>query len=513
MVDHSTSGSLQRQSGQQHHHPSYQYRQHYHQDIHGPLSASIVEGGHRPFAGFHGGPLHRPLHPASSNSISSTLAVTPLSSTSTSNDPSRPNISVSDILERYHDASKEFLISVLNAKAKEDERKAEEERYKTERIILQTKQIELDLAVEKRCGSPPAARPYHASASASSGHYPSTTSYYGSNNNSLYGSVGNNRPHSTGNSVTKHSHQDHVTAHPAQEPLDHISQPTHQSAAQYSRHDLRAMQPSPQSRPPSLKINTSVQQYHSPSQHPSQPQSQLQSSSQRQPSSPRSTLPPIHTGNPSSKASSSGRHYGLPSINSSAQSSPVAIMDHQSHVLPPLTPKDEHESPTSTLSPTSHLKRKSVNHDAVMDAVRAKVFRNASGQNQQQQQKKVVAAESERENAIRRKTTYVEKATETQKASGNAEQRLDERFTEIKVEGPSHSTLPLVASSPNSPSFGNSLTLGTAASIATVLESYGSDSRSGSPPAPKLHHSVSKLQSLQLSQVATTTSDMTEGTE
>ncbi|KAG0328784.1 hypothetical protein BGZ99_004448 [Dissophora globulifera] len=73
-------------------------------------------------------------------------------------------------------------------------------------------------------------------------------------------------------------------------------------------------------------------------------------------------------------------------------SSPVTNMDYQSHIpqpMPPLTPKDDRVSPTSAISPGpgQTLKRKSIHHDAVMDAVRAKVLRNA-GQNQQQQRER-----------------------------------------------------------------------------------------------------------------------------
>ncbi|KAG0361139.1 hypothetical protein BGZ54_009218 [Gamsiella multidivaricata] len=155
MVDHSNSSS-QRKPGQQPqpHHSHFQVpRRHYsYQDIHGPLSAGVVEGGHRPFASFHSTPLHHPLH--TSSSLTAPTAAPPPPSAST---PSRPSLSVAEILERYHDASKDFLVSVLNAKAKEDERRAEEERYMTERIKLQSKQLDIQLAAERLRGSPPGA--------------------------------------------------------------------------------------------------------------------------------------------------------------------------------------------------------------------------------------------------------------------------------------------------------------------------------------------------------------------
>ncbi|KAF8931404.1 hypothetical protein EDD21DRAFT_417616 [Dissophora ornata] len=480
MVDHPSSS--QRQQSHHSHFP-VQHRHHYHQDIHGPLSAGVVEGGHRAFAGFHSGPLHHPLHSSHTFSTPAT-SVTSASSTPAS---SRPALSVSDILERYQDASKDFLVTVLNAKAKEDERKAEEERYKTEQIKLQAKQLELELAVEKRRGSPPAARSYPAhSSEPSSGHYPSTSSYYGSSSYQPYSSSDTARSHAANG---KHAHYDHVV-HTPQDSQDHQS--AHQGS-QYSHQDQRSMQPTPQSRPP-LKINTSMRQYHP------QPQS-----SQRLPPSPHSTLPPLPTTNPPKPP---GRHYGLPPLSSSAQSSPVAVVDYQSHIPPPLTPKDEHVSPTSALSPTlnPHMKRKSINHDAVMDAVRAKVFRNA-GQNQQQQHhQKKVASELEREQGSRRKTFIERTSPETPKrlaepsttaTAANPEPRQDER-PEIKTEGPVQSSL-THAASPVSPSSGNAEN-GVA----------GSHSRSSSPPlSAKPRRQMSKPQHSQTTTAGAETQDDT----
>ncbi|KAF9399856.1 hypothetical protein BGX21_005469 [Mortierella sp. AD011] len=144
----------------------------------------------------------------------------------------------------------------------------------------------------------------------------------------------------------------------------------------------------------------------------------------------------LHINPSSNPPKAPGRHYGLPSLASSAQSSPIAVIDFQSHIPPPLTPKEEHVSPTSAISPTLNLKRKSVHHDAVMDAVRAKVFRNAAGQGQQQQQQqqqqqRKTTVEYERDHVNRRKS-HLEK----------------EDKPEVKLEGPPLSSLPETASSP-----------------------------------------------------------------
>ncbi|KAF8981068.1 hypothetical protein BGZ46_003305 [Entomortierella lignicola] len=425
MVDHQSSSSQRQSSQQQPHHSHFQaqHRHSYHQDIYGPRSASVVEG--RAFAGFHNHSLLH--HPSQSSSSFSSQAVAQSSSTSSS----RQNLSVEDILERYQDASKDFLVSVLNAKAKEDERKAEEERHKTEQIKLQAKQLELDLALEKRRGSPPSARvfPAHSSDLASGQYSSSSNAYYGH----TYSSYSESRSHPS--STSKHAHHDPIV-HTPQEPQDH-SQSAHQGL-QYSHHDQHLMQPSPQSRPPSLKINTSVRQYH-PQPH----------SSQRLPPSPHSTLPPLPSSNP--VKATPGRHYGLPSLSSSAQSSPVAIVDFQSHIPPPLTPKEEHVSPpTSAISPTQsqNMKRKSVNHDAVMDAVRAKVFRNAAGQSQsqsqqqqQQQQQKKTTADS-----LNGRKSYHEKASPESAKINRSESRQEDR--DVKLEGPLISSLSAITSSP-----------------------------------------------------------------
>ncbi|KAF9283328.1 hypothetical protein BGZ68_005406 [Mortierella alpina] len=497
MVDHQSSSSQRQQHHQsqsQHHPPHFQvqHRHYSHQDIHGPLSAGVVEGGHRAFPSFHSSPFHHPLHSSSSSSHPSfsNAAIPPPSSSS----GAKSSLSVSDILERYQDANKEFIMSVLNAKAKEDERRAEEERYKTEQVKLQSKKLELELATERRRESPPAPRPYpaHHSEPSSTGHYPSS-SYYGSGSGSgssyqPFSSSDGPRSHPSGNS-SKPVHHEH-NVHTPQETQDH-TQSSHQGS-KHAHTDQHAMQPSPQSRPPFLKINTAVRHYH-PQPH----------SSQRLPPSPHSTLPPLPSTNPLPKSSS--RHYGLPSLATSAQSSPAAAIDYQSHIPPPLTPKEEHVSPTSALSPTTPLnsKRKSVNHDAVMDAVRAKVMRNAAGQSQQ----KRAAVEAEREvgpQSSRRKTHHGALSPDTSRrpvetnqiTSPGTESRQEER-RDGRTDNNSNnnsgnngnngnngglSSLREEESSPRSPSSGN------------TENGHGSNrSRSSSPlPPGKLRRQMSK---------------------
>ncbi|KAG0199932.1 hypothetical protein BGX28_006878 [Mortierella sp. GBA30] len=156
----------------------------------------------------------------------------------------------------------------------------------------------------------------------------------------------------------------------------------HSLQSSYKEHAQTHMQPSPQGRPPSLKINTAVRQ-----SYPKQPQHQQ--------------------AGPNSSRTPSTRHYTLPGLStSSAQSSPVTNIDYQSHIPPPLTPKDDHVSPTSAHSPApgQNLKRKSVHHDAVMDAVRAKVLRNA-GQNQQQREQQQQQQQQQQHQHLHKKTS------------------------------------------------------------------------------------------------------------
>ncbi|KAI7818015.1 hypothetical protein BC939DRAFT_464071 [Gamsiella multidivaricata] len=358
----------------------------------------------------------------------------------------------------------------------------------TERIKLQSKQLDIQLAAERLRGSPPARTYPSHSTEAPSGPYASSSLYYGSsssNSYSHYSSADASRSHP---SSSKHSHLDHI-AHTPQEPQD-PSQSTHQGPL-YSHHDKHAMQPSPQSRPPFLKINTAVRQY-----HPQPP------STQRMPPSPHSTLPPLPSTNP---PKTSNRHYGLPPLSSSAQSSPAAVVDYQSHIPPPLTPKDDHVSPTSALSPT-HMKRKSLNHDAVMDAVRAKVFRNAAGQQHQQQTKKT-AIESEHDLSSRRKIYQEKPSPEVQKKQPelvSSESRQDE-YPEVKLEvkeGPLLSSLPVSISSPASPSSKN-----------TENGETSSRSRSSSPPPSSSTSSKSRRpmgisQQLELASVSEAMEDV-----
>ncbi|KAF9107550.1 hypothetical protein BGX27_008698 [Mortierella sp. AM989] len=383
---------------------------HYNQDIQGPLSAGVIEG-HRAFPSFHGS-FHSRTH----------QAPTPTS---------YPNLSVADILERYQDANKDFLVSILNAKAKEDERKTEEERYKTEQVRLQSKQLELDLALEKRRGSPPAAaasgRSYATNSTESANsHYSTTTGSY----RSSYSSFANSTPSSATvapppaepySRQSQHDHNMHSTSHASQEAAESSSK--HGSGRHHPYQDQTHLQPSPQSRPPSLKINTAVRQSYPKQQHPL--------SSQRGPVSPQhggpTPLPSLSQQGPNS-SKSTGRHFNLPALSTSAHSSPVANIDYQSHIPPPLTPKDEHVSPTSILSPAvgQNLKRKSVHHDAVMDAVRAKVLRNAgqSQQREREQQQQQLHKKSSIDAVNRRKTQHSmngspERAKKAMESNGN----------------------------------------------------------------------------------------------
>ncbi|KAF9902250.1 hypothetical protein EC991_005160 [Linnemannia zychae] len=319
---------------------------------------------------------------------------------------------------------------------------------------------------------------YTSESSSGHGHYPSSNSYYNNsssnNNNNSNGSAGNTSnnnnnnnsaysPYPSGEGPRSHQsngggmHRDHHNKHGSQDAQDYAPSPV--------RQDMH-MLPSPQSRPPVLKINTSVRHY-VPQPH----------SSQRLPPSPRATLPPLPATAP---AKSNGRHYNFPPLStSSAQSSPIAVLDYQSHIPPPITPKDD-LSPTSALSPTQsqNMKRKSIHHDAVMDAVRAKVLRNAtasaaSGQNQQ---KKSTNNDSEREHsrrkihhgpaspeATKRPTELPQPVSAPTSGSGPTSSELkyqqqqhqqQDDYRPVKVEGAMASSLPLTTS-PQLPSPGN----------------------------------------------------------
>ncbi|KAG0241897.1 hypothetical protein BGX31_000809 [Mortierella sp. GBA43] len=246
-------------------------------------------------------------------------------------------------------------MSILNAKAKEDERKAEEERYKTEQIKLQSKQVELEMALEKRRGSSPAGNPAASSLppDASPEQYPRQAQH--------------DHPHGSKDSTDSPSGK-HA--------------PGRHGSSQHPYQDQGQMQPSPQGRPPFLKINTSVRQGYGNQQGPNS------SSSQRVSPQHAGPYPQLPQGG-SSSTKGPGRPYTFPALSSnSAQSSPVTNVDYQSYIPPPLTPKDDHVSPTSSHAPQQghNLKRKSIHHDAVMDAVRAKVLRNAAGQGHQQRE-------------------------------------------------------------------------------------------------------------------------------
>ncbi|GJJ78875.1 hypothetical protein EMPS_11234 [Entomortierella parvispora] len=471
MADHSapysasaSSGppaSAQRTHHQHQHHAHFQVQHrhplshhHHHQDYHGPLSAGVVEGGHRAFPSFHGSlrdPYPYSLHhshsqtfaPSSStNSNSASTSTAPVPSTSGS---SAKTLSVADILERYQDASKDFLVTVLNAKAKEDERKAEEERYRTEQVKLQSKQLELEL-VEKRRGSPPAGnRPYSVQFSESHGPSSASPYYRGSYNHSY--TPTSEIPRSSKHTLHEHHHEHHP--HDTQDHTSSSHAKQQQQQQQQQHQDQHSMQQSPQGRP-FLKINTSFRQY--------QPQPH---SSQRLPPSPaHTTLPPLPATNPGPK--SSNRHYGLSTMTTSAQSSPVAVLDYQSHIPPPFTPKeDQQTSPTSAMSPTQgqNLKRKSINHDAIMDAVRAKVLRNA-GQNQQQK-KAAEQQAAEREHANGRRKTHhgstghsperPKKYAESLATVPESEATRSDDLRKVKIEGSLMASLPLTATTSVSP--------------------------------------------------------------
>ncbi|KAG0247779.1 hypothetical protein DFQ27_001599, partial [Actinomortierella ambigua] len=144
-----SSGRYYSNSYSQHHlsahHPHLSHHHHHHHqhhpDIHGPLSAGVVENmSHRSFASYpysressahssHYPLFHAPAPPppaaapaASSTSSSSRTADNNAAGTSAL-PPSQPyqQLSVSDILERYRDANPDLLMTVLNAKSKEDE--------------------------------------------------------------------------------------------------------------------------------------------------------------------------------------------------------------------------------------------------------------------------------------------------------------------------------------------------------------------------------------------------------
>ncbi|KAG0248730.1 hypothetical protein BG011_009974 [Mortierella polycephala] len=446
------------------HHSSQTHRvyQHHSQDIQGPLSAGVIEG-HRAFASFRGSLHHHPRQTSSSLTTSSS---------------SYPNLSVADILDRYQDAHKDFLVSILNAKAKEDERKAEEERYKTEQIKLQSKQLELELALERRRGSPPAGMYTRRSLTTNNDAAPYHTNYRTGLRSGSSSALDASRPH-----YGRHTHHDHSNAHSAQ---DLQEQPSSQHSGAHSSYQEQT-QPQTQGRPPSLKINTAVRQSYP--KHP-QPHSSSSTSMQGPP-------PP---GPNSSKGS--GRHYAM-SFSASAQSSPITAMDYQSHIPPPLTPKDDHISPTSALSPGpgQNLKRKSTHHDAIMDAVRAKVLRNA-GQNQQQREQQHPFKKVGADSVTRRRTHPFNTSPERSKRAVDAIASSKSKHghpdngsvsaaitSDVKMDRPSPTSRPS-SSSPISPS--------TPTSTREETSNMGSGrSSSGSPASQKPaveSHSLVKLE-------------------
>ncbi|CAG8559219.1 8449_t:CDS:2 [Diversispora eburnea] len=61
----------------------------------------------------------------------------------------RSDISLREILENYRDDN-DLLKQILAAKAEEDKRHAEEEKYKVETVRLQCKQVELEMLKEQK---------------------------------------------------------------------------------------------------------------------------------------------------------------------------------------------------------------------------------------------------------------------------------------------------------------------------------------------------------------------------
>ncbi|KAF9907887.1 hypothetical protein EC991_010400 [Linnemannia zychae] len=395
----------QQQQQQQHQHLQVPHTQRiYRQDTQGPYSAGVIED-RRAFPSFRGSGSN--ISNNNGNSNSGRMGLHQLSSSSSrGSSSSSRGLSISDILERFSASPEEFVITVLNAKAKEDELKTEEERYKTEVLKLQSRQLDISLAMEKRRKSPPAGRSY-ATSTAESGlamhappggnfrhgysAYPTPAqpdkSSDSSNTRSHYAASGHQDTHEQ-----QHRHQ---TAHDqADVPLSPTRRPSPPMIDTVARHSssrqqqLQQLQQQQHQQAVAFQQQQLIQQHQLKKQQGQQRQ-QLQvstSSSQRKPPSPSTTQSPV-SGKPS--ASISGRHHPLhPLRTASAQSSPVTNVDMQSQIPRPLSP-DEYASPTSATPSGSGLKRKSINHDEVMDAIRAKVLRNAaSGLSQQQKEQR-----------------------------------------------------------------------------------------------------------------------------
>ncbi|KAG0058429.1 hypothetical protein BGZ90_004952 [Linnemannia elongata] len=367
----------------------------YHQDNRqGPYSAGVIED-RRAFPMFRGsGSSSNNATNSNSNSNGGRTFAHPSSSFTSrgSSSTTSRTLTISDILERFSAAPEEFVMTVLNAKAKEDELKAEEERYKTEVLKLESRKLDISLAMEKRQTSPPAGRSYASSSTAESSvsmHAPPAGNFH-------HGYSTYSTPAQPSMQVdTARSHYSGTGHQDAQEQAP-------QQQQQKTSHDQAKLPSTPPSRPAPPRIDTAArqgsslqqQQQHQHQAKRQQQQQQIQrhiqqqqhsaSNSQRVPSSP-STQSPVSS-KPS--ASTSGRHHILhPFRSSSAQSSPVTNVDMQSQIPQPLSP-DEYASPTSATPSGSGLKRKSINHDEVMDAIRAKVLRNAAaGQQQQKEQR------------------------------------------------------------------------------------------------------------------------------
>ncbi|KAF9934780.1 hypothetical protein FBU30_000074 [Linnemannia zychae] len=408
MADHHPDHSSQAYSVQRQSQLHTQFRQQQHQqqlphlqvpqsqriyrhDNQGPYSAGVIED-RRAFPNFRG---------SSSGNSSSSVRTAPRSTSSTrgaatsSSLSSKSNLSISDILDRFSASPEEFVITVLNAKAKEDERKTEEERYKTEVLKLQSRQLDISLAMEKRRSSP-SARHTYANSTAAESFFPRHTSppenfHHGysayptpaqpttqtdTNATRAQYSAG---AHQTAQEQSQHSHQ-HTTYHQTSSPSSSPNKPSPPRIDTTIRQNV--------SRQQQLQQAIAFQQQQIKKQR--QYQQQAGSSCHRAPSPKNhgqsATQSPVSS-KPS--ASISGRHHILhPFRSSSTQSSPVTNVDMQSQIPQPLSP-DDYASPTSATSSGSGLKRKSINHDEVMEAIRAKVLRNAAaGYSQQQKEQR-----------------------------------------------------------------------------------------------------------------------------
>ncbi|KAG0380995.1 hypothetical protein BGX24_001707, partial [Mortierella sp. AD032] len=111
---------FRQQQQQQHHLQVPQTQRIYHQDNQGPFSAGIIED-RRAFPSFRGSGSSSNNSSNNSSNIWRTGLHPSSSSSSRGSSSSSRGLSISDILERFSASPEEFVITVLNAKAKEDE--------------------------------------------------------------------------------------------------------------------------------------------------------------------------------------------------------------------------------------------------------------------------------------------------------------------------------------------------------------------------------------------------------